>query len=369
MATIAVVGLGMHGTPGIAAGVFSALAAGGINVVAIAQGSSELNISVVVEARQAAEAQRRIHAAFQLSRIAGGAVIQPERMEIVLLGFGQIGRTLATLIGQVRRPALSLKVAAVIDRSGFVFEPQGIGPRRLAALAAREAEGPRPRRGGARPRRRRRKRRSRTSRDTRSPGRCWWISPPTTPAPCSKRRSPTAWIWSSPTSCRSPGAARRASRSGRRRGRGGGGSCTRPPSAPGSRSSTPITSSPSRATGWSGSRGCSPARSGYVLTEVGDGVPVLPRRARGHAARLHRARSAGGSLRDGRGPQGADPRPAARLSRGAEPAGGRVAGAQVGPRAPAAPVPRAARRAGRRVEAAGGRRAGSRAASCATSRR
>jgi aspartokinase/homoserine dehydrogenase 1 len=141
MATIAVVGLGMHGTPGIAAGVFSALAAGGINVVAIAQGSSELNISVVVEASQAAEAQRRVHAAFQLSRIAGGSVIQPERMEIVLLGFGQIGRTLATLIGQVRRPALSLKVAAVIDRSGFMFDPQGIGPRRLAALAADKRKG------------------------------------------------------------------------------------------------------------------------------------------------------------------------------------------------------------------------------------
>jgi aspartokinase/homoserine dehydrogenase 1 len=141
MATIAVVGLGMHGTPGIAAGVFSALAAGGINVVAIAQGSSELNISVVVEARQAADAQRRIHAAFQLSRIAGGSVIQPEHMEVILLGFGQIGRTLAAQIGRVRRPALSLKVAAVIDRSGFVFDPQGIGPRRLASLAAEKRKG------------------------------------------------------------------------------------------------------------------------------------------------------------------------------------------------------------------------------------
>ena len=100
MATVAVVGLGMHGTPGVAAGVFSALAAAKINVVAIAQGSSELNISVVVEARQAGEAQRRIHGAFQLSRIAGGGVIQPERMEVVLLGFGQIGRTLAALVGQ-----------------------------------------------------------------------------------------------------------------------------------------------------------------------------------------------------------------------------------------------------------------------------
>jgi len=141
MATVAVVGLGMHGTPGVAAGVFSALAAAKINVVAIAQGSSELNISVVVEARQAAEAQRRIHAAFQLSRIAGGGVIRPERMEVVLLGFGQIGRTLAAMTGRVRRPALDLKVAGVIDRSGFVFDPQGLGPRRLAALAADKKKG------------------------------------------------------------------------------------------------------------------------------------------------------------------------------------------------------------------------------------
>ncbi|HET6577342.1 MAG TPA: bifunctional aspartate kinase/homoserine dehydrogenase I, partial [Gemmatimonadales bacterium] len=141
MATVAVVGLGMHGTPGVAAAVFSALAAARINVAAIAQGSSELNISVVVEARQAAEAQRRIHAAFQLSRIAGGGVIQPERMEVVLLGFGQIGRTLATMMGRVRRPALDLRVAAVIDRSGFVFDPQGLGPRRLAALAAEKKKG------------------------------------------------------------------------------------------------------------------------------------------------------------------------------------------------------------------------------------
>ncbi|HEY3012946.1 MAG TPA: bifunctional aspartate kinase/homoserine dehydrogenase I [Gemmatimonadales bacterium] len=141
MATIAVVGLGMHGTPGVAAAVFSALAGGRINVVAIAQGSSELNISVVVAAREAAEAQRRIHTAFQLSRIAGGSVVQPERMELVLLGFGQIGRALASLLGQVERPTLSLRVAAVIDRSGFIFDPQGIGARRLASLATEKKKG------------------------------------------------------------------------------------------------------------------------------------------------------------------------------------------------------------------------------------
>src|SRR3954469_81545 len=141
MATVAVVGLGMHGTPGVAAAVFSALAAGGINVVAIAQGSSELNISVVVAAGEAAEAQRRIHTAFQLSRIAGGSVVQPERMELVLLGFGQIGQALASLLTRVERPSLSLHVAAVIDRSGFVFDPQGISPRKLTGLAAEKRKG------------------------------------------------------------------------------------------------------------------------------------------------------------------------------------------------------------------------------------
>jgi aspartokinase/homoserine dehydrogenase 1 len=141
MATLAVVGLGMHGTPGVAAGVFSALAAGGINVVAIAQGSSELNISVVVAAAEAPDAQRRIHSAFQLSRIAGGAVVRPERMELVLLGFGQIGQALAALLGGVDRPTLSLQVAAVIDRSGFIFDPRGISARKLSSMAAEKRKG------------------------------------------------------------------------------------------------------------------------------------------------------------------------------------------------------------------------------------
>ncbi len=72
MAVVAVVGDGMAGAPGIAARVFSALASGGINVVAIAQGSSERNISFVVDEPTATEAARRVHAAFQLSKIGGG---------------------------------------------------------------------------------------------------------------------------------------------------------------------------------------------------------------------------------------------------------------------------------------------------------
>jgi aspartokinase/homoserine dehydrogenase 1 len=141
MATIAVVGLGMHGTPGVAAATFGALAAADINVVAIAQGSSELNISVVVSADQAAEAQRRIHSAFQLSRIAGGAVVRPERMELVLLGFGQIGRALALLVTGVKRRTLSLRIVGIVDRSGFVFRSGGIAPSALRTLVGHKSKG------------------------------------------------------------------------------------------------------------------------------------------------------------------------------------------------------------------------------------
>jgi aspartokinase/homoserine dehydrogenase 1 len=142
MATVAVVGLGMAGTPGIAARVFSALAAGEINIVAIAQGSSELNISFVVSAAQAAAAQKRIHEAFQLSKIGGGAVAGKQTVDVVLLGFGQIGRTLATLIARRKNGhGVTVRVVGVVDRSGFVFDAHGLKPRKLAELSAWKAEG------------------------------------------------------------------------------------------------------------------------------------------------------------------------------------------------------------------------------------
>ncbi|MGC9348080.1 MAG: aspartate kinase [Anaerolineae bacterium] len=58
---VSAVGAGMRGTPGVAAGLFNALASEHINVIAIAQGSSECSISLVVNAEQATHAVRRIH--------------------------------------------------------------------------------------------------------------------------------------------------------------------------------------------------------------------------------------------------------------------------------------------------------------------
>ena len=47
---VTVVGAGMIHTPGVAGRVFSALGANNVNIIAIAQGSSEVSISLVTEA-------------------------------------------------------------------------------------------------------------------------------------------------------------------------------------------------------------------------------------------------------------------------------------------------------------------------------
>ena len=66
VAVVAAVGDRMRGTPGIAATVFGALGSAGINVIAISQGSSERNISLVVGEGDATEAVRALHRAFAL---------------------------------------------------------------------------------------------------------------------------------------------------------------------------------------------------------------------------------------------------------------------------------------------------------------
>jgi aspartate kinase len=66
---VAVVGGGMRGTRGIASKVFGAVAAKGINVRMIAQGSSEQNISFVVHEDQGKDAVRAVHRAFRLDRL------------------------------------------------------------------------------------------------------------------------------------------------------------------------------------------------------------------------------------------------------------------------------------------------------------
>ena len=64
---IAIVGAGMKGTSGVAARVFKAVAEEEVNVIMIAQGSSELNISFVVKEYDGVTVVRKLHSEFQLN--------------------------------------------------------------------------------------------------------------------------------------------------------------------------------------------------------------------------------------------------------------------------------------------------------------
>lgn len=85
ISVVAAVGDAMAGTPGIAARLFQSLAQAQVNVRAIAQGSSERNISVAVASAQGQMALRAIHAGFWLS---------PQTLSLGLIGPGNVGAAL-----------------------------------------------------------------------------------------------------------------------------------------------------------------------------------------------------------------------------------------------------------------------------------
>ena len=146
VALIAVVGLGMRGRPGIAARTFSALSGAHVNVVAIAQGSSELNITIAVAEADATRALQSLHNEYQLDRIRPLADTSGRESKLTLLGFGQIGRELASqLIAQEKHLrqelGLDVKVIGLADRSGIKVEEHGFGASALQKLARQKATG------------------------------------------------------------------------------------------------------------------------------------------------------------------------------------------------------------------------------------
>lgn len=146
IALIAVVGLGMRGRPGIAARTFSALSAERVNVLAIAQGSSELNITVAVAEADATKALLALHSEYQLDKVRPLADTTGRESKLTLLGFGQIGRALvAQLIAQEkllrRELGIDLKVVAIADRSGIKIEEHGFAAPGLQRLARHKAAG------------------------------------------------------------------------------------------------------------------------------------------------------------------------------------------------------------------------------------
>jgi aspartokinase/homoserine dehydrogenase 1 len=99
VAALAVVGDGMAGTPGVASRLFAALARANVNVRLIAQGASERNISVAIDAAAAGRALRAVHAGFYLSA---------QTISIGLIGPGNVGKSFLAQL-QAARPRLLQK--------------------------------------------------------------------------------------------------------------------------------------------------------------------------------------------------------------------------------------------------------------------
>lgn len=126
-AILAAVGEGMRSSPGIAGQVFSVLGRAGINVRAIAQGSSELNLSLVVAGADEAAALRAIHDAFFRPGV--------RFARIFLAGAGTVGqaflRQMADAGERLRRErGFHLTLAGVARRARAVVRPDGIDPAR-----------------------------------------------------------------------------------------------------------------------------------------------------------------------------------------------------------------------------------------------
>ncbi len=100
---LAIVGDNMVKHPGVAGRFFKSLGQAGINIKAIAQGSSERNISAVIEEKESARALRTVHSAFYLS---------DQTLSIGIIGAGLIGQT---LLNQILERASHLKSNRQID--------------------------------------------------------------------------------------------------------------------------------------------------------------------------------------------------------------------------------------------------------------
>ena len=123
LAIVAVVGEYMRKTTGVSGRLFQVLGKNGINVVAIAQGSSELNISVVVNKSHEVKALNVIHDAFFLSGV--------RTVNLFLVGVGLIGGTLLKQINSHSKflnehYSLDVKVVSIANTKKMIFNENGI---------------------------------------------------------------------------------------------------------------------------------------------------------------------------------------------------------------------------------------------------
>jgi len=118
---LAAVGDNMVDHPGVAGKFFSALGKAGVNIRAIAQGSSERNISTVINRADSRKALRAVHAAFYLSN---------QTISIGVIGLGLIGGTfldqLKTQMETLNKEfKIDLRVRGILNSKAMVLSEQG----------------------------------------------------------------------------------------------------------------------------------------------------------------------------------------------------------------------------------------------------
>ncbi len=120
---VAIVGQNMRKIPGVAGRLFSSLGKNGVNVVAIAQGSSELNISFAIDTANELKALNLIHDSFFLSNL--------KTVNVFMVGVGLIG---GTLLDQIKEQAqhleekqkLHINVIGLANSKKMLLETNGI---------------------------------------------------------------------------------------------------------------------------------------------------------------------------------------------------------------------------------------------------
>lgn len=123
LSTVAIIGEQMRYMPGIAGRLFNALGKNGINVVAIAQGSSELNISVVVSQKDEEKALNALHDGFFLS--------ESNQLHLFIVGVGLIGKALIAQIAKQSnflktQKGTDLKIIGISNSQKMLFHEDGI---------------------------------------------------------------------------------------------------------------------------------------------------------------------------------------------------------------------------------------------------
>ncbi len=120
---VAIVGENMKKTRGIAAKLFTTLANNGINVAAIAQGSSELNISIVIENHELRKALNAIHDSFFLS--------ETRDLHVFIMGVGTVGKMLLQQISEqltqlISEHGVNIKIAGLANSKKMLLSEAGI---------------------------------------------------------------------------------------------------------------------------------------------------------------------------------------------------------------------------------------------------